>query len=274
MKTFSLNGTWRMQGGGFDTTGEIPGSVYSFLKNNNLMIDPFYRLNETEVFNICNNDFTFERSFDFDGANCDRVILCFDGLDTVCEVYLNGEKILSSKNMHLSHEVDVTGRLKEKENHIKVVCYSPTKYVDDAFSKKYIFGSRHGVEGYGHLRKAHAMFGWDWGIRLPDMGIWRNVYLLYDVVDKITDYDIIQSHEKGEVFITPKVESERGSLVKITAISPDGEVLNFKNGEKTAVKNAKLWWPNGYGKQYLYDFEITVEDNGVILDKKNFRVGL
>ena len=274
MKTFSLNGTWRMQGGGFDTTGEIPGSVYSFLLNNKLIDNPHYRLNETKAFNICNNDFTFKKYFDFDGANCDRVLLCFDGLDTVCEVYLNGEKILSSKNMHLSHEVDVTGRLKEKENHIKVVCYSPTKYVDDAFSKKYIFGSRHGVEGYGHLRKAHAMFGWDWGIRLPDMGIWRNVYLLYDVVDKITDYDIIQSHEKGEVFITPKVESERGSLVKITAISPDGEVLNFKNGEKTAVKNAKLWWPNGYGKQYLYKFEITLEKDGVTLDKKSFNVGL
>ncbi len=274
MKNFSLNGKWRMQGGGFDTTGEIPGSVYSFLKNNNLMIDPFYRLNETEVFNICNNDFTFERSFDFDGANCDRVLLCFDGLDTICDVYLNGKKVLSSNNMHLSHEVDVAGIIKEKDNALKVICYSPTNYVDETFKNYYIFGAAHGVAGYGHLRKAHAMFGWDWGIRLPDMGIWRDVYVLYDIVDKITDYDVVQSHENGKVFVTPKVETERGYQVKITATSPGGEVLTFENNQKTLVKDAKLWWPNGYGEQYLYDFEITVEDNGVILDKKNFRVGL
>ena len=117
MTNLSLNGKWRMSGGGYDVQGTIPGSVYSILKENNLLIDPFYRLNETEVFNICNNDFTFERYFDFNGNTKSRAVLCFDGLDTVCEVYLKDKLILTSKNMHIAYEIEVQGILKAKNNH-------------------------------------------------------------------------------------------------------------------------------------------------------------
>ena len=275
MNKFNLGGTWHLIGGKYDTEGKIPGSVYSILKQNNLLIDPHFRLNETEVFNILNDDFTFERHFDFENYKSNKILLCFEGLDTVCEVYLNGELILSSKNMHISHEVDVTGKIISKNNHLKVICYSPIKYVDEAFKKEYIFGSRHGVEGYGHLRKAHAMFGWDWGIRMPDAGIWKSVYILYDVVDKIKDFDILQHHENGKVYIEPKIESENNlSQIEITANSPNGEKLTFKNGEKTEIKNPMLWWPNGYGKQYLYAFTITLKVGDAIADEKTIKIGL
>ncbi len=275
MKKFNLGGTWRLIGGKYDTEGKIPGSVYSILKENNLLIDPHFRLNETEVFNILNDDFTFERYFDFENYNSNKILLCFDGLDTVCEVYLNGELILSSKNMHISHEIDVSGKIRDKNNHLKVICYSPTKYVDEAFKKEYIFGSRHGVEGYGHLRKAHAMFGWDWGIRMPDAGIWKSVYILYGVEDRIVDFDFLQYHEKGKVYIQPQIKTENDlSQIEITATTPSGEKLTFKNGEKTLVENAKLWWPNGYGKQYLYTFLITLKIGDITVDEKTVKIGL
>lgn len=139
MKNLSLNGIWKMTGGGYEVQGKIPGSIYSFLKENKLLVDPFYRLNETEVFNVCNNDFTFERYFDYGGDKNERAILCFDGLDTVCEVYLNGSLVLSSKNMHISHQIEVGGMLLSKNNHLKVICYSATKYVDEAFKKRIYF---------------------------------------------------------------------------------------------------------------------------------------
>ena len=34
MKKLSLNGIWQMEGAGFCCQGEVPGSVYSFLLNN------------------------------------------------------------------------------------------------------------------------------------------------------------------------------------------------------------------------------------------------
>ena len=275
MTNLSLNGKWRMSGGGYDVQGTIPGSVYSILKENNLLIDPFYRLNETEVFNICNNDFTFERYFDFNGNTKSRAVLCFDGLDTVCEVYLNDKLILTSKNMHIAYEIEVQGILKAKNNHLKVICYSATKYVDEEFSKYYIFGSRHGVEGYGHLRKAHAMFGWDWGIRMPDAGVWKGVYLLYDITDRIIDYDILQFHEGGKVYLKPVIKTENDiSDIKISLTAPSGEVIRLNNNQKTLIENAELWWPNGYGEQNLYGVEITLENGGIIADKKALKIGL
>lgn len=33
------------------------------------------------------------------------------------------------------------------------------------------------MNGHSHIRKAHSMFGWDWGLQLSDMGIWRPIYI-------------------------------------------------------------------------------------------------
>lgn len=55
------------------------------------------------------------------------------------------------------------------------------------------------MEGFPHLRKAHCMFGWDWGPRLPDAGIFREVSLLYIVKSRFDSVYITQEHEEGRV---------------------------------------------------------------------------
>ena len=52
-----LNGKWRMSGAGFECEGTVPGSVYSFLLENKLVDDPFYRENELEALKILENEF-------------------------------------------------------------------------------------------------------------------------------------------------------------------------------------------------------------------------
>ena len=78
MTKLDLNGIWRMTGAGFDCTGTIPGSVYSFLLDNDLMEDPFYRQNELEAQKLMENEFTFIRTFDF-APTGDKVVLHCDG---------------------------------------------------------------------------------------------------------------------------------------------------------------------------------------------------
>ena len=65
MKKFSLNGKWNMTGGGYNCDGNIPGSVYSFLLDNKLMDDPYYRTNELQATPILENDFLFSKKFKF-----------------------------------------------------------------------------------------------------------------------------------------------------------------------------------------------------------------
>ena len=59
MQKFSLNGTWRMKGSDFDCSGTVPGSVYSFLLDNKLMDDPFYRDNERDALKLMEYDYDF-----------------------------------------------------------------------------------------------------------------------------------------------------------------------------------------------------------------------
>ena len=119
MQRFDLNGTWRLVGGEYDCNGTIPGSVYSFLLDNKLIEDPYYRDNELKCVGIMDNEFEFSRTFDYtpDG---NTVLLCCDGLDTLCDVYINGEHIAYTDNMHRSYEFDVTMVLKNGENEIKI----------------------------------------------------------------------------------------------------------------------------------------------------------
>ena len=63
IKRYELNGVWKMVGNGFSCTGNIPGSLYSFLLENKLMDDPFYRDNEQKALELASHDYEFSRTF-------------------------------------------------------------------------------------------------------------------------------------------------------------------------------------------------------------------
>ena len=117
MKTYSLNGQWHMEGGGYSCEGTVPGSVYSFLMGKDLMPDPYYRDNELEATKILENDFTFSKVFDFRMPDA-KVLLRCEGLDTLCDLYLNGKHVAYTDNMHRVYEFDVRDVLKAGENEI------------------------------------------------------------------------------------------------------------------------------------------------------------
>lgn len=63
-----LNGIWLMQGNNYEVEGKIPGSVYSFLLDKELMPDPYYRNNELIALEIADHDYSFERKFNHNVA--------------------------------------------------------------------------------------------------------------------------------------------------------------------------------------------------------------
>ena len=52
-----------MEGAGYACQGSVPGSVYSFLLDNDLIPDPYFRDNEMEALKLLENDFIFSRRF-------------------------------------------------------------------------------------------------------------------------------------------------------------------------------------------------------------------
>ena len=194
MKKISLNGLWRMTGAGFDCEGTIPGSVYSFLLDKELMEDPFFRQNELDALKLMENEFTFTRTFQW-GSTQDKVILHCDGLDTLCDIYINGTHVAYTDNMHRTYEFDVTELLVEGDNEIKVVCHPINPYIKAKEAEHYVPTGTTSLIGLSHIRKAHCMLGWDWGPRLPDAGIWRNIELYILDSARITDFRILQRHD-------------------------------------------------------------------------------
>ena len=117
MKRIDLNSQWTMSGNGYEVKGDVPGSVYSFLMNEGLVGDPYYRDNEQYFLELAEHEYKFTKVFDFDTtAISDRVLLHCEGLDTLCEIFLNGEKIAYTDNMHREYEVDITSALLNGEN--------------------------------------------------------------------------------------------------------------------------------------------------------------
>ena len=61
MKKLSLSGTWTMTGGGIECEGTIPGSLYSFLLDADMMADPYWRDNEFGALALTHGDYTKRR---------------------------------------------------------------------------------------------------------------------------------------------------------------------------------------------------------------------
>ena len=274
MKKISLNGKWRMTGAGFDTVGNIPGSLFSFLLENKLIDDPFYRDNEFAALELTKNDYTFTREFEFSGGD-DEYTLVFEGIDTLASVYLNGKQIASTSDMHMRYEIPVTNVLVRGKNELRVEIFSVRDYItrrsEDLELHRYWI---HALRGHAYVRKAACMFGWDWGPFLPDMGIWRPVYLLCHDSARITDLRITQRHTDGRVYITPTASTDKAAELRITLTAPSGECTELENGVEYEVSSPELWWPRGLGEQPLYTVCAQVVKDGEILDRSERRIGL
>lgn len=94
-----------------------------------------------------------------------EVVLLCEGLDTLCEIEVNGENIAKTENMHRTYEFDIKGLLREGGNLIHLLFKSPIEYASRKQKEYPLNNVGDAVVGISHIRKAHCMFGWDWESR-------------------------------------------------------------------------------------------------------------
>ncbi len=304
MNQYSLNGEWKLKVLGDNVydipqsyvSSTVPGTVYGTYLDNGMMPDPYYRENELDAVKLADNDFEYVKKFNIDKEQLayDRLLLVFEGIDTLGDIYLNEQLLGMTDNMHIRHEYDVLDLAKEGENTLRVLLHSPVKYIREENKKVYTGGSQECMEGYPHLRKAHCMFGWDWGPRLPDAGIFRPVYLLGINKMRIKEVYITQEHSENKAVLEFDMQIEKADTtidkqqenVSVSVIGPDGETFTQGPDGRIEISNPAIWWPNGYGTQPLYTVKVELFDhslhtvsygNGtepVLLDTWERRIGL
>lgn len=278
MNTIDLNGTWRLTGGGFDTDAAVPGSVVSALLENGLIPDPYYGANEHAVQPVFDHDYTFSRLFTLTPADLrhDRLFLRCDGLDTVCDIFVNDTAVGSADNMHCQYRFDLRPVLREGTNTVRLRFRSPVQHMKTLTSPL--------GPGFASMQKAHCMFGWDWGIRLPDSGIWRDICVELADGGRIKDLEIRQDHGPDGVLLTLNTAAElysTGLRLRLVVSDPDGAVIFSgetaaaeKTAQEVAVKAPRLWWPAGYGDHPLYQAAVSLLRGEELLDQKRLSFGL
>lgn len=289
-----LNGNWNMEIAGRKTMCpvNIPGSVLSAAIENGIIENPYYRMNEYAARDFLLQDFIFYKTFLLDKQNGYTYELCCDGIDTIADIYINGNLIKKVKNMHLRYQIECSGVLKNGENNLEIHFHSAIRYIENYIpepGKEIHFTACGAMDRNQYIRKAHSMFGWDWGPQLPDMGIWRDIYIRGIETASIEYIKTSQKHGNGEVEVLAETfvklaggheckfkEAEKdmpGLLLNIVLTTPDGAEIPFKDG-KCNVTEPMLWWPSRYGKQPLYTVKAKLFYKDKLLDEKECRIGL
>jgi beta-mannosidase len=99
--------------------------------------------------------------------------------------------------MHRTWRVDIKDFVREGDNELRIIFRAPITYMEEHVpeeGKEIHYIPAGGMAGNQYIRKAHCMFGWDWGAQIPDAGIWRDIELEIYSQASFGDTRLIQKH--------------------------------------------------------------------------------
>jgi beta-mannosidase len=264
----------------------VPGTIHTDLLNNKLIVEPFYSDNEKKLAWIEECDWTYQTEFNLDGIDAKNYNIVFEGLDTISEIFLNNNKILTTENMFLQYRSDVSKELVSGKNVLKINFISPIKY---SKQKEIKFGKLEVALNSSrvYIRKAQYSFGWDWGPIFPTSGIWKNIYIEEQPKIKINNFSFQTNHIENKKALVgikinfDKIPTSKNSIEIELSSSNQITSKNIKSINKKSIyteieiQNPELWWTNGEGDQNLYLLKIKIlDDANNVIDEVNKKVGI
>lgn len=279
----------------------VPGTVLISYLNNGMIPDPNYADNQFLISDsYFYSDFIYRDEFTapkfYEGK---KVFLNLDGINWKADVYLNGEKVGRVEGAFTRGKFDVTENINPgNKNAIAVHIYkndSPGFIKEPTFLNHQANGGQLGFDN----PTFHASVGWDWlpSIRGRNIGIWNEIYFSTSgevtiedpfITSKLTLPDTTSADLKLQVTLkNHSSENVKGTLKgKIGGLNFETPVSLSSSEIKTIIldpstissfklDNPKLWWPNGYGEQNLYDVYLEfVSGDGKTSDTKEFKTGI
>lgn len=287
----SLNGNWQLNSNLLkkhnlaNLTVSVPGSVYSDLVRYKLIEEPFYRDNEAKMLDLMKDDYAYSRHFKLSINDLKKEInLLFLGIDTISEIYVNDKLIEKTYNMHRRYNININKYVHTGDNSLKVIIKSCLEFIkeEDKKNTHELMNMQYAVKGYANIRKAHCMFGWDWGPQMPDGGIWRKCYL--EILDKGKIEDVLVYQDTNKDLAKLNIKVNNYLLVNDcdleVSISHNGKTIkevakaSSKNEFSIDIKEPILWYPVGYGSQFLYDLEVRLLNKDKLIDSYEQKIGL
>ncbi len=278
----------------------VPGTVHTDLFANKLIPDPYVGAPEAGLQWIGLADWEYRTRFDAP-RQAARNDLVFEGLDTFAEVWLNGEKLTDADNAFRTWRIPVKGKLRTKGNELRIVLRSPIARLLPAvraMPRKLAgnYPSPYGDEPPDAMtgnfaRKPGYHYGWDWGPRYVTAGIWKPVVLeSWDAV-RIDNLQLRQDRvdeARADIAAVVSADAVRNGTfdLRLWQTAPGGKRslaalrrVEMRAGENrielpVRIESPQRWFPNGYGAQPLYRFEVEISDGKVTVAKASARTGL
>jgi beta-mannosidase len=278
----------------YDDTGwldvSVPGDVHTALIATERISHPFTDRNEEACHWVENREWWYRLTFTPEQSRLqddERLQLVFQGLDTFTTIWLNNELIGEHANMFSEAIFDVTKRLRIGQPNTLAVRFDPP------LSR---VAGRDPL-GWGsdriHMRKAQFGYGWDWGPRLPTVGIWRPVELRrhrkaaiqgvgFATLDLSKEEALVRVKVETDVFtntgkltiqirlIPQSPQSHPGSVIEKTLEGiTEGSTIGYLK-----VDQPQIWWTHDLGLPMLYTLEVMLYSNDELLDVWQNPVGI
>ena len=278
----------------------VPGTVLTTQLNNKQVPDPFYGMNNKLIPDIYKTGpayytYWFVKEFKENipqGNN--QVYLILRGVNYSYDVFLNGHQLNDKRHygMFLRQSYNISKWLaKNGNNRLAVIVYPPNP----------VGNPNGGQGGDGAIARNVSIqytAGWDWIQAIPDRntGIWDKVIIQKTGAVKITDPHVITlvpgvrqpdgPQQPAIIQVSAQVENAAsvpvsGTLqynldgklvVKQVTLKPNS-IQQVQLSDYT-LKNPKLWWPNGYGPQNLYQLHLQFVAGYALSDEQTIEVGV
>ncbi len=274
---------------------EVPGNCELDLVRAGMLPPPEIGLNSLKLRPYEGYQWLYTKTFSAPSVPADgsRATLVFEGIDTLADVFLNGEKIGETENMLIPHRFDVTKRLKPGENTVQVLIRSLMMEAQHRTIGILGYCMDGGADGEP-FRKAGHMGGWDIFPRVFASGLWRGVrveiegpvridqvaWLVSEVNAKAKTARIgcrarVQAPFRHIGHANVRYTVTRGGKTLLDKVNRFNTYHVFSQAHGTPVNDAELWWPRGWGEPALYDAAVeVVADDGTLLARNVQKIGL
>ena len=176
----------------------------------------------------------YKRSFTLpEGFNKGRIILHFGAVDTICEVYVNGQKVAYHEGGYLPFSADITDSISDGENQLYV-------WVKDNLDLNYPYGKQ--TKNRGGM----------W--YTPVSGIWQTVWLESVPEKHIEKLKITPTMTKVKIQVIGGDDKKKITLESGEVFEFDGESFEF------SPKEIRLWTPE---EPNLYYFTLECGEDKV-----------
>ncbi len=283
----------------------VPGTVLADYYNFGALPDPLYGDNMHQISDafFSGNDFWYRKDLDFSKELTDeKIFINFSGVNYHSDIYFNGKHLGKINGAFQRAEFEITELIKFSEtNTLAVLVHHNPNWISGEFKVirktlgcRTTNGDMLGLDGPTCLASA----GWNWLpiIKGRNNGIWNSVNVRVGHNVSINDPWVsailpLPDTTKADLTIHAEIKNHSNTRISGKLLAEfndirielplllDAEQLKTVTLDKhdfaqLSINNPKLWWPNGYGAQNLYDLKLQFVENKKVSDTEEIKFGI